>query len=81
MIPDTPPAVGSPQITLLGSNGTEYAWRTYGDDHWIVTDRNHIQTEIRRLPGTASGFSFLRTDGKNSQQLFFDRWSDMATYF
>lgn len=81
MIPDTPPPVGSPDITLLGSNGTEYTWRTHGDDHWIVDGPKNIQTEIRRLPGTDSRFSFLRTDGKNPQELFFDRWPDMAAYF
>ncbi|WP_372467975.1 hypothetical protein ACCO44_01470 [Microbacterium maritypicum] len=81
MFPDTPPPAGSPISTFEGSNGETYSLKTIDAKEWIINGPPGIGTQIRRLTEPESGFSFLRTDGKNPQAEHVNAWADIAAFF
>lgn len=81
MFPTSPPPAGSPDSSFDGSSGERHSLKTIGPDHWIIGSRNRVGTEIRRLTEPESGFSFLRTDGKNAQEEHVAEWSDLGAFF
>lgn len=68
-------------MTFEGSNGAVYRLRTIGEGHWIVSSPSKVQVEIRRLVDGSEGFSFLSTDGKNSEEGVMNNWQEIAARF